>query len=195
MCPQRAELPSRAHQVGKLTCHFCRSFANRLWQGLVSVKVCRATSPTTRATFEHIEHAELRAMPKRRRNDRKCHVTASSSFLLPSSSYYRCMRAPRPTRCTYLHSMPEAVEAPLLSHAAQGLSMLRAASQALKPREFLWKMHCPLLPKFWVRAAVQCAVLPTCILHRKRTQMHGKSHRLASHAHSVKRASRAQVLV
>ena len=150
--PKMYRNPSRAHQVGNSTCHFCRSFANRPSKG-TGVKACHIPRRLS-ASNAHHSRAHL---PKRRRNDResprdRASFTPSPFFML------LCVRAPSAPRARLVRlrehvPMPGCVKAPLCP-MLQGLSMLRAASQVLKPREFVRKMHCPFLPKSEVRAAV-----------------------------------------
>ena len=125
-------------------------------KGCTGVKACHQSHIPRRLSASCAHHFRAH-LPKRRRNDResprdRASFTPSPFFML------LCVRSPSAPRARLVRlrehvPMPGCVKAPLCP-MPQGLSMLRAASQVLKPREFVRKMHCALLPKSEVRAAV-----------------------------------------
>ena len=153
MCLPRGGLPSRVHQVGNSTCHFCRSFANRLCKGVPPLtRTHRISLPyPTRPPLE----GTLRGEAVRTRRVGRSHSGCGSSS---SSGGGGSPQPRRPRRRAAAHARAAAV----LASCARGpeaamvplhwLSMLRAASQVFQPREFSRKSHCPLLPKSEVRA-------------------------------------------
>ena len=88
-------------------------------------------------------------LPKQRQHDRNRLALSQVCHLNLPTSRYVCVRAPHPARAPLRKRIRSYASKTV---TLQGLSMLRAASQAFHPREFSRKSHCPLLPKSEVRA-------------------------------------------
>ena len=143
-----------------------------------------------------------------RRDERLQHIHCRSSGLrIPASLLLRAVR--RRSLASDFHPCRRVATSHFTPamHGTTARAKVRRARrlccpQTSKPREFLWNFQCPLLPKFQVRAAsgahahahahaYACACTFDCTAQRTRCMEKFPS--VPSHAHSVKRASRAQV--